>query len=302
MLSNINGHLTYYLFRLLGLIPLQLRSRLGWAIGFSIALLPSKALELTKIQLKCFLNPNNPTPIARQVFAQIGQTAFECIDLSELLYNPKKYFSVSDENELHKIISKKRGIVALTAHMANFDAMGAFFSSQGLNLMAVAKQVRNPALQFALEKLRDSFKFKTLWRADRRGIKKIMDALEAGWVVASLVDHDTRVSSSMIPFFGRPANTPNSLVELAQMTNSVIVTAFTVRKPNCKFEVIVREIPNNLSTEEVLSIFNSQLEEVIRRHPEQWNWMHKRWRTVNGERLGGKEYLEYLKGICISSS
>ncbi len=295
--SKLLGHLIYSLFKILGFIPISLRTKLGYKIGYLIAMLPSSAIRITILQIRHFLNPKNPLQVARQCFAQAGSTSFECFDLSTMIKNPENYFSVRNPEELERILVQKKGIVALTAHFGNFDSMGAYFATKKIKLMAVAKQLRNPALQIALERLRNSYGYTTVWRADKSGLKRILQALKDGWVVASLVDHDTRVSSSMIPFFGLSASTPKTLVEIAKKQEALIVSAFVVRKETTKFEIVVEEIPSQLTADEILTIFNARLEQVVKLHPEQWSWMHKRWRSVGGKRLGGKEYYKYLQNL-----
>ncbi len=291
------GYLGYLLFRALGVIPFQIRSSVGAFIGYTIALFPSKALKIAELQIAKFLNHKNPRSLARQSFAQAGRTSFECVDLRAIIKDPGKFITISNPPELERILSKKKGIVALTAHVSNFDAMGAYFAANNLKLMAVAKQLRNPSLQVMLELLRSSFGFKTIWRASRSGIKRILEALDQGWTVAALIDHDTNVSSLQVPFFNIPANTPIALVELAKKSDSLVVSAFVTRKSAYKFEIHVEEIPNSMNVEEILTEYNLRLEAIIRRYPEQWSWTHKRWRTVENERLSGKEYLNYLENL-----
>ena len=281
---------------LFGKIPFRLRSKLGAALGYLASLIPSRDHKIALLQIRYFLSPKDPLKVLRQTYAHFGSTFFECLNLAPMIRHPENFIDFPAWPEAQRLLNQKRGIVALTAHLGNWDAMGAYFANKEVPLLAIAKQARNPAVHHVLEKLRNSFGFKTLWRANKKGIATILESLRAGQVVAAVIDQDTRVTSIPIPFFGINASTPSTIIEIGKKSDSLFVTAFVVKSKSGRFEIRVQEIDNKLSTEEILTEYNKRLEFTIREYPGQWAWFHKRWRTLpTGERLGGKKYKSFLE-------
>lgn len=288
----------WFLIKTVGLIPFRIRSNFGAAVGYLFALFPTRDRTIAEMQIKCFLKPANPRKIVREVYSNMGRTFFECLDIKELLKNPDKYIHFPAWPDTEKLLSENRGLVALSAHIGNWDAMGVYFADKQVPLLAVAKQMRNPNIHFILEKLRNSFGFRTLWRASKRGVREILNALEAGQAVAVLIDQDTRVESIAVPFFKVDVSTPSTIIELGKKADALFASVFVVRNADNKFEILFRQIPADLPVPEILKLYNQHLEELIRVYPSQWAWVHKRWRTLpSGIRLGGVEYLSFLKEI-----
>jgi KDO2-lipid IV(A) lauroyltransferase len=114
--------------------------------------------------------------------------------------------------------------------------------------------------------------------------------------MAALIDQDTRVDSVFVPFLGAPAKTPSALVDLGKRFNARFVSAFIVRTRGTHFEIHANELDGSKSTEEILEEYHRNLERRIRERPDQWVWIHKRWRSdPSGTTLGTKEYLKRLE-------
>lgn len=279
-----------------GMIPFVVRSNFGGLVGFLAGLIPSRDRQVALLQIKYFLSPSEPLRVLRQTYSHFGRIFFECLNLAPMIKRPDDFIDFPGWPEAEKLLAKKRGIIALTAHLGNWDAMGAYFAHKNVPLLAIAKQARNPAVHYVLEKLRASFGFQTLWRANKKGIATILECLEKGYVVAAVIDQDTRVSSVPVSFFGHSAYTPSTIIEIAKKSNALIVTALVVRTNSGRYEIKVEEIDADLSTHQILSEYNKRLEATIRSYPGQWAWFHKRWRTLpSGERMGGKKYKAFLQ-------
>ena len=288
---------------LLGFLPLSLRSALGRAMGFIFAMLPTRERTIARLQIEHFIGAERAPSLVREVFAGIGQTLFESFNLRPFLSHQNTYISSDDWPEAERLLAKKRGIVALTAHTGNWDLLAAYMVSRGIELCAVGREARNPTLQEILLTLRNQYGIQTIWRSDKKGIKEIIARLKGGQVVAALIDQDTRVKSEFSPFFGHPAATPSALVRLAKEQNFLLATAFIFRTGFNKYRVFMQPLAENLTLKETLDEYNRRLEGMLRRYPSQWVWFHKRWRTMpGGKRMSSKEYIEYLKLLLKKSA
>lgn len=234
------------------------------------------------------------TPVAR-VFANAGQTFFESLNLSPYLDRVDEFVSCDDWEKIRGWLAQGKPIVALTAHTANWDMLAAYFIKKGIPLSTIGREAKNPKLQLALAALRDAYGVRVIWRQDGSGLKQIVSELKERRIVSALIDQDTKVSSTHVPFFGRPASTPSGLIVLAKKYSALIVAPFIVRRPDGRFHISVEEIDGSLSVEEILTQYSLKLQALIERHPGQWVWFHKRWRTeADGRVLSSREYLDTL--------
>jgi KDO2-lipid IV(A) lauroyltransferase len=144
--------------------------------------------------------------------------------------------------------------------------------------------------------MREAYGIDTIWRADKSGIKRIINCFKERRVMAALIDQDTRVDSVFVPFFGTPAKTPSALVDLGKRFNARFVSAFIIRTSGTQFEIHTAELDASQNPEEILAEYHQNLERLIRDYPDQWVWIHKRWRSgPSGTTLGTKEYLKTLE-------
>jgi len=287
--------------KILGLLPFALRSRFGELLGHCFALVPTHERRIAQLQIDRFIvrrgdRSHTSDSLVTRCYGQLGATILESMNLTPILESGAASIDFSDWELARGMLDDGRGIVALTAHTGNWDLLAAYMVANRIPISAVGREARNPTLQRLLRDLRGRYQIETIWRADRAGIRAIVERLAVGQVVAALIDQDTRVTSQIVPFFGVAARTPSSLVELALRHNAHLVSAFIVRTSPGRFKIIVEPLTNRENTNTVLREYNLRLERVIKEYPAQWVWMHKRWRTDDsGRRRSSKEYLGWLR-------
>ena len=115
---------------------------------------------------------------------------------------------------------------------------------------------------------------------------RLIKVLKSGGSVALLIDQDTKVQTVFVDFFGIKAATPVGATVLALKTGAAVVPSYIyLGEDNLQHMYILPEIPMRVSGDEDADIvFNTQvltnfIEEQIRKHPDQWVWMHERWKT-----------------------
>jgi KDO2-lipid IV(A) lauroyltransferase len=281
------------LFTALASLPLSVRRRLGGWGGFLFSLIPTRDRAIAELQLRLFLPDRNTRTLVRQVYAEAGRTALTALDLSPLLQE----IDSPDEDFIAELRQGSRPVLALTAHLGPWDLLGAYAVSKGLSVATIGRAARSPALHRLLTTLRSRYGITTFWRDDPQALRRIVGHLRNRGLIAALIDQDTRVEGTLSDFFGEPAFTPSTLIDISRRYDARIVTAFIVRLPSGRYEVNVKPIHDGAPLAEVLAIYHSRLEELIRRYPAQWVWFHKRWRTLpSGARLSSREYVSYLQG------
>lgn len=283
---------------LIGSIPFSLRSQIGWWLGYSIAFFPFRDRLIATLQLQVFLKQFASSHHVRRTFANASRTLFESFDLSPALSGSKYTITIEGRDLLDNLRHSLRPTVALTAHTGNWDLLGAYIVHQGIKVTTIGREARNSLAQSILSSIRQRYGIQTLWRSDKTAIKKLISALKNGNVIAGLIDQDTRVSSSFVPFFGAPAKTPVSLATLGIKHNAQFVSAFLFRTSKHAFTLYLKPIKEGLSEDGILMAYNKDLERLVRKHPEQWVWFHKRWRSLpDGTVLSTSKYIEHLKAI-----
>jgi Kdo2-lipid IVA lauroyltransferase/acyltransferase len=292
--------LAILLVKLLGKLPLTFRICIGSFFGYLYYLLPTREKRIAELQLKMIFPDKEPNQIIKKMFASIGQNALETLNLFPILTKSKNLIEVNDGwKELVKSSKNNQAIVALTAHTGNWDLLAAYTVQCGLNLYTAGKEAKSPWMQNMMNYLRTLYGVNTIWRTDKTGFKKIINALNNNAIVAALVDQDTNVRSEFVDFFSYPAHVPSGLIDIGKKKQAKFFAVFIFRSGRHKFNIFAKQINEQLSTKDILLEYHQFLEKNLTQYPEQWVWFHKRWRTLpNGYRMGSREYLSYLERTC----
>lgn len=273
-----------------------MRSAAGWLLGSFVGLLPTRERNLAVLQLKAFLPEVPATSVARKVFANTGRTILESLSLAPVIQQRDTRVGCENWDQVEVWLRDERPIIALTAHTGNWDLLAAYVISRGVQLTTIGREARNADLQGVLEWIREGYGIETIWRSDRSGLKRLIQCLKERRVVAALIDQDTRVDSTSVPFFGAPAKTPVALISLGKKVHARFVSAFLFRTGNLRYTLFIQELPDAPTEQEILTTYHQHLEKLVRRFPDQWVWFHKRWRTgADGKTLSSKEYESWLQ-------
>jgi Kdo2-lipid IVA lauroyltransferase/acyltransferase len=154
---------------------------------------------------------------------------------------------------------------------------------------AIAKRSGDPRLNGIIERFRAEVGITTLWREDPSTARALLRTFKQGHVLGILVDQDTAVQGVWVPFFGRPAYTPRAPADLALRTGATILVGGAYRagaRPGDGFLFEVVEVPYDLAPPDreaevvrITAACQAVMENIIRRHPADWVWMHERWKT-----------------------
>jgi phosphopantetheine--protein transferase-like protein len=212
------------------------------------------------------------------------------------LSDAKKAALIRIEGVEHLVQAREqgRGVLLLAGHFGNWEVSTVAGMSQFKQYHGLFNFIRRPLKpkwfnDFVMRRFRKAG-FGTLDKAG--SLDEILELLEQNNIVVSIFDQFT-VKKYGIPseFFGHPAHTFKSLAVLAQFTGAPVIPSSSWREPDGS-HVLLFEPPVEIVTEgrtrDIISVntkrFNEVLERIILRHPEQWIWMHKRWKKVREER------------------
>lgn len=190
-----------------------------------------------------------------------------------------------DRHWLQQIRSERRGCLLVSAHIGNWEWLGAWYSLTYGDLGVVAKPMHNPRSERLIRRIRQRFGIRRFSTRDRLP-RALMEHLRAGGIAAILPDQDARRQGAFIPFFGRAASTATGPAALAIRLGVPMVPGFLLREAPARFRLVLGHPMHpqpgaDPRTEEIrlMREYHGQLENVIRRAPAQYFWWHRRWKT-----------------------
>ncbi len=183
--------------------------------------------------------------------------------------------------------ARGRGVLYLTAHLGAWELSSFAHSLHGHPLAYLNRPLDNPWLDALVNRYRSFGGNQPINR--RRAARSILQVLRQGGAVGVLMDQNTLDGDSnvFVDFFGVPASTTAGLARIALRTGAAIVPAFVLwdkacRRYRLRFDPAVELVQTGATERDVVentARFTQVIESTIRRHPEQWLWIHRRWMT-----------------------
>lgn len=225
--------------------------------------------------------------IARDSFRHLVMCAVEVLHLPRETRRRgmREIVLVSGRENLDAAIAQGRGVVLATAHVGNWEVMGALCGEIGVTFSTVYRPLDNPLLDRWVRATRTAAGQTMVPK--KGALKPLLRALRERGMVVLLVDQDARGHGVFAPFFGAPASTIPTPAELALRTGATVITASSVRTgPGFRYSlwfdapVEVKDTGDHAADlVRITTEINSRIESAIRRAPEQWLWAHRRWKT-----------------------
>jgi KDO2-lipid IV(A) lauroyltransferase len=225
--------------------------------------------------------------VARLSMRNMLYLAIEVL-FTPLLVTPsqwRKYVTLVNQKEnIRHLLREKRGAVYLTGHFGNWEVIGYTMATVGFPVYAVARPLDNPYLNEHILGVRERTGMTIL---DKRGAaEQSDDILESCGAVSFIADQDAGRKGCFVDFFGRKASTYKSIALLAMRYEIPIIVGYGKRtEENFQFEIGVQRIIDPTEWEDkddplkwITQEYTTALEEVIRTAPEQYLWVHRRWK------------------------
>ena len=224
--------------------------------------------------------------IARAAFAHFGRLLFELLKFSTL--SPAAMLArveFEGEDRARLAYAQNKGVLFITGHFGFWElhAMVHALRIQPINLLA--RSLDNPQLNDLLERIRQRTGNTVVYR--RGTIRRVMRTLQAGQGVAVLIDQHIMTRDAIyVDFFDRPAATTSAVAALALRTGAPVVPVFALPLGRGRYRVIYEHPvdPPRADTPDAVREFTQRctdvLEMYVRRHPDLWLWMHRRWRDA----------------------
>lgn len=193
-------------------------------------------------------------------------------------------FEVVGLENLYKLRTMKQGSIIFSAHLGSWEMVAVIAAQAGLPISQLYRSASNPLIDRTIRKAQATYGAELINK--NIALRSIARALDEGRHVVMLSDQRTR-GGALIPFMGYPALTAPGVARFALKKGCTITPAFAVRLPCGRVQVTFEpplEVPSgsyddsHQQEREILTTMNARFEHWIRRFPEQWLWIHDRWR------------------------
>jgi len=273
------------LLRAIALLPLPLIALLGGALGMLIYALYTARRRIVQINIaRCFpeLDRRAQARLVRRHFRALGQAL---LDIGVAWWAApsrlKRLVRWRGREHYERAAAAGRHVILLVPHFVGIEIGGVRMSIE-LPLVDIFRHPVNPVVRAVMERARTRFQARMIEHV--RGLVPVIRQLNAGYPLYYLPDQDPgRRSSSFVPFFGIPTATFNVLGRLTQMTNALVLPCFIRQLSFGRgYEVVMRAPLENFPSGDVeadTTRMNAEIEAGIREWPEQYFWVHKRFKT-----------------------
>ncbi|MCX6639352.1 MAG: lysophospholipid acyltransferase family protein [bacterium] len=229
--------------------------------------------------------PKDQYLLAKRCYRHFGALMVEFARLSDLnSKNVQNLVEIAGLEVLDEALQKGKGGIVASGHLGNWELMGAAAAVLGYPVAYVVTHQENELVEDYMDQLRSGAGIRIIKR--EHALKGVLGALRDNNLIAILSDQDAHEAGAFVPFFGRLASTPRGAATFALRAGAALIFAESFRRGADRLKVIFELIPMEglppdpeAAIVEVTRRITTRLEEAVRRHPEQWFWMHRRWKT-----------------------
>lgn len=272
-----------------GVLPAWLARALGAALGRTFYLLDRSHRRVALANLaQCFpaRSEAERKSIARRMFAHFGVLLLELLRFGRLSPEQMRARVVVDgEERVRAAYAQGKGVLFFTGHFGFWEMHAMVHALVFQPIGVLARPLDNPGLHVLLEDMRQRTGNTVIYREG--AVRKVLRTLSMGQGVALLIDqHMHSPDAIWVQFFQRPAATTSTLAALALRTGAPVIPVFAVPLSDGRLRLIYEHPvqPPAADSPEPVREFTQRctdvLEMYVRRQPELWLWMHRRWRDA----------------------
>jgi len=274
----------------IGLLPRPLARAKGISLGLLVYLLHGRLRRVGMRNLELAL-PAMPRHerrrVLRGVYVSLGrQLAEVCLFPRYTRENVSQVVVYDGFENFDRAHARGKGVLFLTGHLGAWELSAFAHSLQGHPLSIVMRSLDNPFVDALIQSYRTMHGNRTVDKDDF--VRGLLQAMRAGQTVGILMDTNmTPPQGVFVDFFGIPACTASGLARIALRTDAAVVPSFTVwdaklRKYILRFDPAVELVRTGDSERDIITNtakFTKIIEDFVRRYPDQWLWVHRRWKT-----------------------
>ncbi|HGY54360.1 MAG TPA: hypothetical protein ENK44_01535 [Caldithrix abyssi] len=295
-MHKIEYYLVYGLFRLFRNISFKTGKKIASLLYFLVAVLFRYRKKVILENLHRVYGtrlPDDERTLLRSIYKNFIYLWMEFLQSGKMIEDAvDKHFTFYNIEILNEGIESGKGVLLLSSHFGNFEWLAQVLPKMGYSVSGIAKRQSNPYVNAFVEERRTRTGLQIIYTRD--AVKQSLKALKRGEIVALVADQDARDRGVFVDFMGLPSSTAVGPAVMHLRSGAPIILIISIRKDYGRFDVYFEEIvPVGQNKEEVTNdeivhitqMHAAALERWVRKYPEQWFWMHRRWKTKPEEEL-----------------
>ena len=280
--------LTQFLTGIFRLLPLPFATSLGMSIGGFAYKVFRIRRKVTLENLRTAFPEKNPSEleiIAYKSYRHWGGVGAEYARLTKFTRKEcDKYITLEGREVIDKCIAGGKGGLVISGHFGNWEIIGAAASILGYGVTYIVASQSNKLIDKMMDDVRLHHGIE-IWKRHQapRGVLK---SIRNNRCIAIMIDQDARKDSIFVDFFGKPAATHRGPAVFHLKTGSPFVISSCIRQKGAHYVIKFEEcnLPDFSGSreeinEKIMAFLTNKLENQVRKNPEQYFWMHKRWKT-----------------------
>jgi len=224
--------------------------------------------------------------IAKDSFRSMAKSAVEMLFFVERPSLVKDKVRIEGKAYLDRALSEGKGLIVVSAHFGNFPLMLTRFAQLGYKTNAIIRHMRDEKVDEFFLKKRTTLNITTIYSVPRRGcIEESLKSLRRNELLFIQMDQNFGTGGIFVDFFGMKAATATGPAVLAARTKAPILPAFIIRDKDNLLKIIIEpplhieDADNAEVVQKTIQRITGIIENYIRRYPEEWGWIHRRWKS-----------------------
>jgi KDO2-lipid IV(A) lauroyltransferase len=280
----------WLIVKTIGALPRPLARAIGISIAWTVYLFHVRLRRVGMRNLALAFpekSHRERARILRGEFTSLGrQLAEVCLFPKYTLENIDKICVYDGFENFERALARGKGVLFLTGHLGGWEVSSFMHSLHGHPLHIVMRSLDNVYLDRFMRQYRTMHGNSTVDKDDF--VRGLLSAMKKGETVGILMDTNmTPPQGVFVDFFGIPACTASGMARIALRTDAAVVPGFTVwdstrRKYRLRFDPAIQLIRTGDDDADVIAntaLFTKVIEDYVRRYPDQWLWVHRRWKT-----------------------
>lgn len=290
----MSGEIRYFFGRvmlriayLIALLPPEIGLNFARAIGKLAYLIFRKKRRIALENLELAFGREKSAEELNRIVYLGAQEMCRCgIEILRFLHSPSKIkININGRENLDTALARGKGVILISAHFGNFPLMIATLAAQGYKLNTVMRPMHDLKTEEFFHQVRQRLNIHSIMVQPRQiSVQKCLTALGNNEVLIIPIDQHAGAGGMFIDFFGKPAATPSGPAIFALRSGAPILPVFILRESEQQ-KIIIEPAVQLCSgddkqeiVEKTMAKLTKIVESYVREHPEQWNWMHKRWK------------------------
>lgn len=277
-------------------LPEGMACRLGLGIGRAMRVLSPRHSRIVMANLRlAFGNEKSEqelAKIAKACYRHLGLCLTEFVRLPAMSAEEIRGITeLRGKEHIDRALALGKGVILLTGHLGNWEITGSRIAAEGYPLSVIARAQRDDEITEYVSRTRQRVGMRVLHRDI--AVRSSLRALRQNELVGILMDQNAGDDGIFVEFFGRLASTAPGAAAFALRTGATVLPTFGWRNPDNTHTAQINEPVSLIRTGDYewdlrtnTARYTNIIEDRIRLHPEQWFWLHKRWKARPPEEKG----------------